>query len=107
MKINYSRMLAKLTEFEADPLQLLEQAEELRRLVISDGVVSEKVSVKDGVLEVTERNAATAIQAVRLKFDIIKWVVSQAEAHTEENTECRLIVTGLDMSTPTEVKKYG
>lgn len=106
MDINYNQILARLTEFEADPLQLLEQAEELRRQAISDGVVSDKVHQKEGVVECTERNAATAIQAVRLKFDIIKWVVSQAEAHYEENIECRLIVTGVDMTTPTEVKKY-
>lgn len=107
LMFNYKALLSQVTEFSAHPLQLLEQAETIREEALSNGVVSGKVSAKDGVLEVTERNAATALSAVRLKFDIIKWVVSQAEVHKEENTECRLIVTGLDINPPAEVKRYG
>lgn len=107
MGYNYKAMLQRVTEFGGDPLQLMEKAEAIRVAALQDGVVSDKVSVKDGVLEVNERNPATALQAVRLMFDITKWVVLQAEANQEENTECRLVITGLDMTPPKEIQRYG
>jgi hypothetical protein len=59
------------------------------------------------VLEVNERNPQTALAAVRLKFDLTKWLTVQTEANQEENTECRLVITGLDMTPPKEIQRYG
>ncbi len=105
--MNYKAMLQQLGEFGADPLQLLQQAEEIRVAAISDGVVSDKVHQKEGVVECNERSALTAATAVRLKFDIVKWVTAQAEANSQESVECRLVITGLDMTPPGELQHYG
>ena len=107
LQVNYKAMLSRLSEFGADPLQLIEQAEEIRVASLIDGIESDKIHQKEGVLTCVERNPATALQAVRLKHDIIKWLTAQAEANSEDNTECRLIVTGLDMTPPSEMQRYG
>ena len=107
MGFNYKAMLSRVTEFGGDPLQLMEKAEAIRVAALCDGVASDKVSVKDGIMEVVERNPATALQAVRLMFDITKWLTMQAEANSEESTECRLVITGLDMTPPKEIQRYG
>lgn len=106
---NYKAMLSRVTEFGGDPLQLMEQAEEIRQASLNVGVESDKVHQKEGVVVCTERNPATALQAVRLKYDITRWLTSQSELNQESDTSCRIVITGtgFDMTPPGELQHYG
>lgn len=109
MTFNYRQLLSQVTEYNADPLTLLSQAEEIRKVALSDGAISEKVhmAMESGVVEVLERTPQTALQAVKCKFEIVQWLQKRADLETTEDTTCQLIVPGLDLTQPQEMHRYG
>lgn len=107
MTFNYKQLLSQVTEYHSDPLTILSQVEEVRRLALEEGVLSDKVHQKEGVVECNERNPGTAVAALKLKFDILKWLVERADREVIEDVSCQLIVPGLDLTRPEEMKRYG
>lgn len=109
MAFNYKKLLEQVTEYHADPLTLLSQAEEVRRIALEVGAISEKVHMRmpDGTVEVLERTPQTALQAVKCKFEVLQWLQSRADLEVTEDTTCQLIVPGLDLSRPEEMRRYG
>lgn len=72
------RLIESIAEYKADLPDILSQLEEIRQLCI-DGVYQEKVSVKDGVLEVRERYPQVALQAVMGKLAVYKEISRLSE----------------------------
>lgn len=109
MSFNYRQLLSQVTEYNADPLTLLSQAEEIRKVALLDGAISEKVHMRmdTGTVEVLERTPQTALQAVKCKFEILTWLQARADLETTEDTACQLIVPGLDLTQPQEMQRYG
>lgn len=64
-------LIDTLGEYNADYTQLLVQLEE-NRLLCLEGIEQEKVSVKDGVLVVTERYPQVAQAAIMGKLAVLK-----------------------------------
>src|SRR5574338_147424 len=106
MAFNYKQLLSQVTEYHADPLTLLSQAEEIRKVALEEGAISEKVHMRmeGGTVEVLERTPQTALQAVKCKFEILTWLQARADLETTEDTTCQLIVPGLDLNRPEEMK---
>lgn len=75
------RLIESISEYSADLPDILAQLEEIRQLCI-DGVYQEKVSVKDGVLEVKERYPQVALQATMGKLQVFKEISRLSELET-------------------------
>lgn len=80
-----------------DLLSLYARADKVFRLAI-EGVEQEKVSVKDGVLTVIERNLATAVSAIRQMSELRKQAKEEASATASDTV---LIVKHV-LAEPTE-----
>ena len=109
MKMNYTEMLARVTKYRADPESIMKDAEDIRRRTLDEGLVSEKVHMRleDGTVGVLERDPATALGAVRLKLEVLKWLQARADEEQTDNTECVLIVPGLNLNYMGDMKVYG
>lgn len=77
-KKQVKKLINNLGEYNADYTQILVQLEEIR-LSCVNGIVQEKVSVKDGVVEVVERYPQVAQAAVAAKLAVLKELSRIAE----------------------------
>lgn len=77
-KARAKRLIDSVGEHSADLPDILRQLEEIRAACM-EGIGQEKVSVKDGVLEVTERYPQVALQAVMGKLAVYKEISRLAE----------------------------
>ena len=83
------RILARSEEFKADPLSRLAALDDIQQKCL-DGVPQEKVSAKDGVLEVIERYPDVARRCVMDKGQIVAEL--EAIAHSETSQELQLVI---------------
>lgn len=83
MQQDVTKILNRLSEYNSDFGSLLGQLEEIRAASM-EGLPNEKVSAKDGVLTVLEVFPQVAVQAVRAKLEVIKFMVAIAEVETPD-----------------------
>jgi hypothetical protein len=75
------RLIESVAEYKADLPDILAQLEEIRQLCL-EGIPQEKLSVKDGVLELIERYPQVALQAVMGKLAVYKEISRLSEMET-------------------------
>lgn len=71
MATQLSHLYDILPEFEADPISLLNQLNELYQLSIK-GYQTEKVTQRGGVVQVTEVDPRNALNCVKAKYRILE-----------------------------------
>jgi hypothetical protein len=76
--LQYNNILQRLNEFNADPVSLLVEANEVYKATMQDGYINQKVAGRD-MIELLERVPAVAVQAINLKLQVVKWLVEQAD----------------------------
>lgn len=85
----------------ADPISCLEDLQKALDMVL-DGYVLERISPKGQLIEVTEKHPDVVPKIIKAKMDVIE----SLKALEGENVTCQLIVTGLDISKPSEMSLY-
>jgi hypothetical protein len=80
--MNARQQLARLDEMNADPASLCGLLQAIVAMAM-EGVVQEKISVKDGVLEVVEKDLSTAVRAIALIHRVRLDVLAQADVAPE------------------------
>lgn len=83
------RLIARLQEYRADPEARLAALDDIQQKCL-DGVPQEKVSAKDGVLEVIERYPDVARRCVMDKGQIVAEL--EAIANSETSQELQLVI---------------
>ncbi len=84
-----------------DPLACLEDLQRAQEMVLG-GYVIERVSPKGQLIEVIEKHPEVVPKIVKAKLEVLKLLKEEVG----ESVECKLIVTGLDLTPPTPLQSY-
>ena len=68
----YTKTLKALKKHNAQPEDLIRQAEEVYQIALLDGVQTDKVAGRESVT-LTERQPAVAVQALQAKLAVVKF----------------------------------
>jgi hypothetical protein len=95
------RVLNSLGEYNADYGQLLEQLEDIRVRALDVGFTQDKVCAGEGVVSVVEVYPQVALNAIRVKLDVIKEMSRINELETPEtNTTVLINIEALEDDLP-------
>jgi len=90
--MSWSNIREQLAEFEAEPLQAIAYLHELRARA-RDGVVQQKVSVKDGVLDVVEKYPAIELSATVEMSKLARYIIERADAETSPDSAITITIS--------------
>lgn len=89
--MDWKSIVNRLQEMKADPISQLAYLDDVRNRC-REGLIQEKVSVKDGVLQVIEKFPGIEVAATRLMVEISEFCIKQAEGQ-QDTSELNVNIT--------------
>lgn len=89
------------SKLRVDPVSCLEDLEKALNMVLN-GYETERVSPKGQLVTIVEKHPDVVPKIIKAKLDVLEVLRKEVP----ENVQCKLIVTGLDLSSQGEIKKF-